>query len=446
MGNELERKLERIMASLFLDKKASAFGKCLLGFDIKIGEFPFDAMAAINIRDGQLLINTKNTKEDISLEHLTFIILHELGHPMFLSTERIGTRDHQLWNIAEDYMINEFINELVPVFEKSGKIKIDIDIAKKNYLFDNELRNKTSEEIYNIIKKENYSKEEKTMSLEDFLNNNGEDSKDESSNGKSSKDGGQVKITDITFERNGAKIKKQIVEFPGIKKGEKGKKVSESVKKAIQAARQSLKDIGNESSSCSKIINYILDIKIPWDLILRDCLEDYICEQNEVSWGRTRISSFLMDYNLPGFEDEEIYNTVVFVNDESGSISPKDNERFHNILFQAKQYFKELVVIKHDTELVWEKSFESENLGKKEEAEIMVRRAFGGTSHKPVFKRIQELQREKENISCIICCTDLYSDIESCQHMINNIPTIYIGGNDMKKSSDSIKGIKIETN
>jgi len=502
--DKITRWIERIHANLFRDSMYMPFGKALLGFDFEVGEFQnIPAPACIIIEKQKIMINTSLIDENLTFEHLCFIILHEICHAMFNIDKRRGSRDPQLYNIAEDYVINLLLEEMAEICKDKSTCNVvtDIDGAKQKYLFDDDFVNMTSEEVYDILIKEgNYKKETKEMSISDFMkqfnmdkdvDGNGnvesydedsneeskpqdedgdkdsekddsnskceeEDSKDNKNKNEDNPSEPMVKVTKTSFERNNVKINHTSVEFPQSTSepsdnesgddDQRRSKAEKQMDKALASARHTMKDIGHESARLKKLIDYLLAVEIPWDKILEQCLEEYICDQNEVTWSKQRLTSCLMDYILPGYEDDRVYNTVIFVNDESGSISEDDSARFHDVIFQSKQWFKELIVIKHDDKLVWEHEYQSDEIGKDEENEIMTRRAFGGTSHKEVFTRISELSEDKEVISCVILCTDLYSDIEKYQHLIPmDIPIIYIGGPDMMKDIDKIKGMIIRT-
>jgi hypothetical protein len=64
--------------------------------------------------------------------------------------------------------------------------------------------------------------------------------------------------------------------------------------------------------------------------------------------------------------------------------------------------------------------------------QLITRRSYGGTSHKDIFKRVQDIVKEDENaVSVFIAVTDLCSDIESTQDLLaHTIPRVWIANSD----------------
>jgi soluble P-type ATPase len=97
-----------------------------------------------------------------------------------------------------------------------------------------------------------------------------------------------------------------------------------------------------------------------------------------------------------------------------------------SIVNDAKDHFKDIIVIKHDYSISWEQKYESDEL---DVEAVLTRRTFGGTSHKDVFERVNEIRQldPEAMISCFIAVTDMESDIEETQKfMPMDIPRIYI--------------------
>jgi predicted metal-dependent peptidase len=68
-----------------------------------------------------------------------FVILHEIGHLVFDSFGRIAHRDPQLWNIATDYQINQFVSRIMKecgVFKSDSSYTKFMEVLNKNFLMD----------------------------------------------------------------------------------------------------------------------------------------------------------------------------------------------------------------------------------------------------------------------------------------------------------------------
>jgi hypothetical protein len=100
------------------------------------------------------------------------------------------------------------------------------------------------------------------------------------------------------------------------------------------------------------------------------------------------------------------------------------------IIADAKEHYKEIIVLKHDTEIQYEGKFEELN---KDVINMLCTRATcGGTSHKEVFEYINTYWKKHRNydehsISCVILMTDCCSDIQQYQNLVpSTIPMIYL--------------------
>lgn len=76
--------------------------------------------------------------EDYSQKETAFILMHELLHVIYKHLGRVNGRDHKLWNVACDYMINQQLTDLGFTRPASA-------------LFDPKFAGKTSDEIYFIL-------------------------------------------------------------------------------------------------------------------------------------------------------------------------------------------------------------------------------------------------------------------------------------------------------
>lgn len=84
-----------------------------------------------------------NPSCDLSLEEWKFVLAHEYLHAGLCHHERRQGRDHYLWNIACDYVINDWLHEM-----KIGSM------PDEDLLYDENLHNSSAEAIYDIIIKE----------------------------------------------------------------------------------------------------------------------------------------------------------------------------------------------------------------------------------------------------------------------------------------------------
>lgn len=94
----------------------------------------------------------------LSLKQLGYILIHEVGHIVFLTAARRLTRDHHRWNDATDYAINAVIEELTDKDGKKLYERPDLEIPDLGVvlrpLYDEAFKHLVAEEIYNQLKSE----------------------------------------------------------------------------------------------------------------------------------------------------------------------------------------------------------------------------------------------------------------------------------------------------
>lgn len=94
-------------------------------------------IAAIDVTAGKLYLNPAAS---LSLEEWKFVLAHEYLHAGLMHHERCNGRDHYLWNIACDFVINGWLHELqVGVMPRDG------------LLFDPGLRGASAETVYDLL-------------------------------------------------------------------------------------------------------------------------------------------------------------------------------------------------------------------------------------------------------------------------------------------------------
>ena len=93
-------------------------------------------VAAVDAWEGEIYINPS---AHLSEEEWKFVLAHEFLHAALMHHQRCVGRDHYLWNIATDYVINGWLYEM-----KVGVMPADV-------LYDVSLKNKSAEEVYDLI-------------------------------------------------------------------------------------------------------------------------------------------------------------------------------------------------------------------------------------------------------------------------------------------------------
>lgn len=94
------------------------------------------SVAAVNAEAGEIYINPLRTFDD---EEWRFILAHEMLHAALRHGDRCGTRDPYLFNVACDYVINDWLREM------------QIGTMPEGLLYDPALTGLSAEEVYDRL-------------------------------------------------------------------------------------------------------------------------------------------------------------------------------------------------------------------------------------------------------------------------------------------------------
>ncbi len=97
-------------------------------------------VAAVDAAQGEIYVNPSC---NLTLEEWKFVLAHEYLHAGLCHHERCQGRDKYLWNIACDYVINDWLHEM-----RIG------DMPEEGLLYDESLHNMSAEAIYDLIVRE----------------------------------------------------------------------------------------------------------------------------------------------------------------------------------------------------------------------------------------------------------------------------------------------------
>ena len=412
-----------------------------------------------------------------------FILFHEISHKLLLHTPRGAENDPDIWNIAADYEVHNMLylnHELVKssndqLFEFT-KTSMNI-LRDKSYgfLFSESVLDKIAEEIYCMIKNscEVSSSESFSFNIDEegnvvSENNNNSENGDKNNNNdktnnksnksnKSTKDGGksgEVKVSVYTLP-DGKQHKTVSITWPKIdnkfqdEEKERLEKENSELRKQlwennITASAEKAK--GSLGANVQKFLKKLFKIKLDWEKILKNSLNTILQKADEFSWAKTRISTFAMDLpTLPGIDDSESgKGTLIVARDESGSMSDNDIRKAASIIVDAKEHYKKIIILKHDTDIVEEKEFDEVNDDVVKM--LLTRSACGGTSHEKVFEYLTNYYKEHlydndNKISCFISITDGCSDIQEYQDKIPaEIPIVYLASANCLEYFNGVKG------
>jgi predicted metal-dependent peptidase len=245
--------------------------------------------AATNGRD--FYYNTKFV-EKLSVKKLEFLFGHEILHCVLDHFGRVGSRDKQLANIAQDYAVNQIL-----VDERIGD-----KISEVKICYDSKYRGKAWEEIYDELyeKAEKISMPQLLKELGDLLD---EHIKEGDGEGEGDKDG---------------KGKK-----PGMSK-EEAQAIKDEIKQAmIQSAAAA--GAGKTPAGIMRMIKNLTEPKMDWRSLVRQEIQSII--RNDYSFTRPNRKSMHSGAILPGMKEATTIDVAISI-DMSGSIGEEDATTF----------------------------------------------------------------------------------------------------------------------
>ena len=274
-----------------------------------------------------------NTKfvQKLSVKKLEFLFGHEICHCVFDHFGRVGSRDRQLSNIAQDYAVNQIL-----VDERIGEKITEVKIC-----YDPKYRGLAWEEIYDQL----YEKAEK-ISMPDLLKQLG-DLLDEHINEDGSAPGNE-----------GDKEGKDGKGMPGMTK-EEAQQIRDEIKEAmIQSAAAA--GAGKVPAGIQRMIKDMTEPKISWRDLVRQEIQSII--RNDYSFTRPNRKSMHSGAILPGMKEATTIDIGISI-DMSGSIGQEDATVFlsevKGIVDQYEDFKINLWCF--DTEIYNHKEFSQDN-------------------------------------------------------------------------------------
>ena len=307
----------------------------------------------------------------LKTKEVEFLVGHEVLHVVYDHMGRRGTRDPQIWNIADDYTVNadlkrhkvgEFITSVPCLYESK------YDGMAAEAIYDDLMKNIQKISIDDLLDK----------MLDDHMDPDGESDCDgDSDNGNVEGKGKRPKLSD-----------------------EEKEEIRQEMKQAILQAAQSAEP-GSLPKGVERLIKDVTSPVMPWRELIQTNLTSAI--RTDYSWMRPSRRGWHMDAIMPGMNPGEEIDVVVAI-DMSGSISNKQAQQFLGEIGGMMNSFDgyKVHVFCFDTETYNPKDFSSENMDLIEEYEPM---GGGGTDFDCIFKYLKDIGNVPKRL---ICFTDGY--------------------------------------
>ena len=282
-----------------------------------------------------------NTKfiDSLNPRETEFLFGHEVLHNVFEHMlVRQGDRDHQIWNIAADYAVNQIL-----VDYKIGEMPKGKKGENKGFQ-DDKYKDWNAEKIYDDIFKQ--AKKNGKKMLEQL----GELLDDHQEWGKG---GGPGQDKDKKNGKGGNSGKPVYTK-------EELKKIRDEVKEAMISAAQST-GASNLPGAIQRMVKELTEPKMDWREIIQQQIMSTI--KSDYTWMRPSRKSWHTSAILPGQNNDEMIDVCLAL-DASGSISDKQCKEFltevKNIMDQYKDF--KIHLWSFDTKVFNPKVFTPDNM------------------------------------------------------------------------------------
>ena len=361
---KLDREVREMLitARVGLLLKASFFGN--LATRLKLVNA--DEWCSTAATDGRNFYYNSRFIKMLRPKEIEFLFGHEVLHCVYDHFGRRGERDHQLFNIANDYCVNA---DLI-------KHRVGEKITTVPCLHNPKYDGMSSEEIYDIL----YEKAEK-LDIGKLL----DQMIDEHLDGEGDPDGD----TDGDGEDGDKKGKGRPVLTP-----EERQQIKDEIKEAMLAAAATVDGAGNLPAGVKRLIKELTEPQMNWRELLRIQLESTI--KSDYTWMRASRKGWHMDAVMPGMKVDPMIDIAVAL-DASGSISETMLKDFlgevQGIMDSFPAY--KIHVITFDTEAYNPAQYDSDNLDDICDYEV---KGGGGTDFDCVFNYLKAEEIEPKRL------------------------------------------------
>ena len=288
-------------------------------------------------------------------KEVEFLVAHEVLHVVYDHMGRRGTREPQLFNIANDYAVNADLKR-----HKVGQF-----ITTVPCLYEQKYDGKSSEEIYDDLMKNAQKIDINSLidqMIDDHLDGDGESDGD----GDEKEGKGKGKRPSMSPEER--------------------ERARQEIKQAILNAAQSA-EAGTLPKGVERLIRSVTDPVMPWRELIQTNLTSAI--RTDFSWMRPSRRGWHMDAIMPGMTPGEEIDVVVAI-DMSGSISNRQAQAFLGEIGGMMDAFDgyKVHVFCFDTEIYNPADFTSENLDSIDGYEPQ---GGGGTDFDAIFEYLKEV-------------------------------------------------------
>jgi predicted metal-dependent peptidase len=296
---DAEQALKIAKITLMMGKQTTCYTTVVFSLKQKITEeIPTAAT------DGRELLINPDFFMNLSPNERLTLLAHEALHVLLDHMHRKGTRDHKLWNVAGDYVINNSLKQAQYAIPKGG-------------LVDSKYDGMTTEQVYIILDKKT------DQQKKDLFNQ----CKDGSLNGN-----------DITYPD-------QVDPADAVTQDE----VTSVILRAMTQAKAMGQPPGSLPSEVDIELQKILNPPLPWHIILQNYLTSFAKEDFTFRKANRR---FLPDHYLPTAHSEAVCNIAIAV-DISSSVSDHEFDVFIGKIAEIQAMMKpeKITIVSFNTQI-----------------------------------------------------------------------------------------------
>ena len=310
--------------------------------------------------DGRNFYYNSRFVDMLKPKEIEFLFGHEVLHCVYDHFGRRGDRDHQLFNIANDYCVNADLK----------KHRVGEFITTVPCLYDAKYQDMSSEEIYDIL----YENAEK-IDISDLIDKMLDEHLDGEGGGEGSGKEGEGKESGKGRPKLSAEERQQI---------------KDEIKEAVLAAAAASDGAGNLPAGVKRIIEDMTAPKMNWRELLRMQLESTI--KSDYTWMRNSRRGWHMDAVMPGMKLDPMIDIAISI-DASGSMLERMLKDFLGEVAGIMEQFPNyrIHILSFDTQVYNPQQFDSENLDDITGYEIM---GGGGTDFDCAFQYFKENEIE----------------------------------------------------
>lgn len=324
----IKRNMPERISRISIDWQSSApfLAEFLLRF--KYTNRPEVGTMGVSVKDNRIELSySEDFIDKLSRDELEGVLFHEILHVLNKFHDRLGSRDHKIFNVAQDACINETV---VSTSIKGKSLKIPGGVRMKALRDDGYEGEEISEAVYDFL----YERADKYYFTQPGQSGEGDDEQDGSgeSGGDGKEDSGKKQLS-TTDNHSGHKVLSEV---------EKA-----ALDEIVNNART--KSWGNISgNSVSTIKDLIAVKKIPWRKKLAMVLSKYVDEPGNIyesTWSKRNRRQL----PLPGIRKKS--KKLVVSVDTSGSVSDKDISMFFGQIEKLVKDYAALTIIEWDTKV-----------------------------------------------------------------------------------------------